>query len=397
MISMVIYIAAFAITAIFLNRAAYYYNIRKGIAQGEECFSHDCDTLSPCVKIYKLRQDDSEINFRKSIDLRVKYFLFFILSLLPLFLISALRYGIGTDYFYTYVPGFELIEKGENFYTEPGFNLLNKFILLFTNDLQWLFVITSFLFVFFFTKTIIRCSVNVTFSVVILYCTMLFFWSMNNVRQAVAAVLIFSSFPHLLKKHTVRFLIYTIIASFFFHITAIGMIFPYIISNIKLINKHWVAALIIAAFALPFIGHIFTEIVRITKYGYFLTDATFTRDKFSFYEVILQLIILVAAGISLRWNFKSRYGWVLFCLQFFAIYIIMLTFFIGSVEMFRRLMYYFQMFQCLLIPYCVRNIRRIINRAYVSLLYIVGVGLYATYLTINHSHEVVPYQWIFGN
>ena len=34
------------------------------------------------------------------------------LSSLPLFLLSALRYGIGTDYFYGYVPIFQTINSG---------------------------------------------------------------------------------------------------------------------------------------------------------------------------------------------------------------------------------------------------------------------------------------------
>ena len=86
----------------------------------------------------------------KKINILSMVFVFF--SVLPLSLISGLRKGIGTDYYFTYYRAFYSILAGDIFYKrEPLFNYLNQFIQLFTTDAQWLFVITSFIFVFFWT------------------------------------------------------------------------------------------------------------------------------------------------------------------------------------------------------------------------------------------------------
>lgn len=71
-----------------------------------------------------------------------------------LFFVSGFRYGVGTDYFYTYFPRFYQIMGGSNGYTEFLFTGLNKFILLFTDEAQWLFIITSFIFVLFMMLSI---------------------------------------------------------------------------------------------------------------------------------------------------------------------------------------------------------------------------------------------------
>ena len=72
--------------------------------------------------------------------------LIFISALGP-FLVSAFRYGIGTDYFYTYIPQFKIIANGGESYYEYGFFMLNKIISYFTYDSQWIIIVTSFLFI----------------------------------------------------------------------------------------------------------------------------------------------------------------------------------------------------------------------------------------------------------
>ncbi len=83
---------------------------------------------------------------------------FELLSAMPLTLIAALRYGVGADYFGTYVRYFNLTLNGirnittDNF--EIGFEILTKIIINFTNYYQWLFIICAIIFSFFIFKTI---------------------------------------------------------------------------------------------------------------------------------------------------------------------------------------------------------------------------------------------------
>ena len=86
-----------------------------------------------CGEFYK-DKNGWGIAFDKT-EVRNRFFLY--LSALPLFLISALRFGIGTDYFYTYYPGFRVIANGGHMHFELLFHWLVKFIAIFTHDPQW--------------------------------------------------------------------------------------------------------------------------------------------------------------------------------------------------------------------------------------------------------------------
>ena len=68
--------------------------------------------------------------FKKKENFKYKkwYILFLILAILPLSLVSSLRWGIGTDYFYTYYPDFYRIIVGFKPYKEMPFIWLNLLI-----------------------------------------------------------------------------------------------------------------------------------------------------------------------------------------------------------------------------------------------------------------------------
>lgn len=109
------------------------------------------------------------------------------ISLLFPLLVSSLRYGLGTDYSYTYIPQFNSIARGDRGYYEIGFYLLNKIVSFFTNDGQWIIVICSILFVGIVYRQIYRESKVYALSILLLYLTFAYFVSLNNVRQSLAS------------------------------------------------------------------------------------------------------------------------------------------------------------------------------------------------------------------
>ena len=124
-----------------------------------------------CGEFYK-DKNGWGIAFDKT-EVRNRFFLY--LSALPLFLISALRFGIGTDYFYTYYPGFRVIANGGHMHFELLFHWLVKFIAIFTHDPQWLFVVTSFLFIFIVYNNIYRISKNIPMALVVFFLSYVYF------------------------------------------------------------------------------------------------------------------------------------------------------------------------------------------------------------------------------
>ena len=72
----------------------------------------------------------------------------FVITFLILFTISGFRYGVGTDYFFTYVPTYKQIYNGTPPSMEPIFKWLNGLCIDFAGSwYQSIFIVTSFIFI----------------------------------------------------------------------------------------------------------------------------------------------------------------------------------------------------------------------------------------------------------
>lgn len=84
--SVAIYIAAFVFTAVFTGLAAHYYNLRKGIRQGEAVIGSSNEMRSD-VSV----NDVPKLAEKERRAALAKYVLFFALALFPLFFLAAVR------------------------------------------------------------------------------------------------------------------------------------------------------------------------------------------------------------------------------------------------------------------------------------------------------------------
>lgn len=73
------------------------------------------------------------------------------LSMMPFLLISSIRYNVGTDY-KVYTKRFTDILLGNRSKdnVEMGYKLIIKILSFFTDNIQWLFVVTAILFIYLF-------------------------------------------------------------------------------------------------------------------------------------------------------------------------------------------------------------------------------------------------------
>lgn len=113
--------------------------------------------------------------------------LLLLLILLPLFLVSAFRNGLGTDY-YAYSDMYNHPVKANS---EPLFKFLFITLprLISTNEITF-FILTSFTVSYFFLKTAFQKNQLILLSVLIFF-TQFYFISFNAVRQFVALSLFF--------------------------------------------------------------------------------------------------------------------------------------------------------------------------------------------------------------
>lgn len=327
---------------------------------------------------------------------KISYKILFVLAILPLSILGAIRYGIGTDYFHIYTPMFYMILNGDGGFTEWGFTYLNKFIQIFTDEAQWLFVVTSFIFVIISLKTILKYSNNILISLVVLFLSGIYFWSFNNIRQTIAASIFLASFPYLVKKDTIKFLIFTFIA-FMFHYSSLIFIFVYIFVNFKFIRKHSNIIFLLLIVLIPLFSYLFMGIISKTKYEYFISNSEYNNGSVGRTLVVLNIFyFLISFVILYKDKNKNKFEWVLLSIQFICMFIGILSIFIKISEMMIRLILSFSFYQVLLIPYLFKKARRKYRYLVIGCTLLLLFIYFFKTIIIGGYYEVIPYKSIFS-
>jgi|GEM_PF-817651 len=156
-----------------------------------------------------------------------------ILSGLMPALVSALRYGVGTDYLHNYLPWFYMIQRGEETSAETGYVWLNRLVGFFTNDAQWVFVVTSFLFVYFVYYSIYKASDNIQLSILLLYISYTYLISLNNIRQSLASAIALIGLINLSKGRNIRAIIFIAVSSLF-HVSMLPLLIIVLLYRIRI-------------------------------------------------------------------------------------------------------------------------------------------------------------------
>ncbi len=368
---MIVYFVAFFLTIAFANLAASHYRAWKAL----------------CVVQKGSVRCENE---------RLKYFAFFLLAVLPFFLVGAVRYDVGTDYFYTYIPNFyKILEGDDSVYSEYGFVLLNKFIQLFTDNAQWLIAVTSLIYAAILVSTIVKHSESITVSLVVLLLSCIYFASLNNVRQAIAVVIVFAAFPHIEKGHFGKFCLY-ILCALLFHFSAIIMFIPYFVINVKHLRRHFIAFCVVMTLMLPLLCKA-TEIALMnTKYAYYF-QSDFNNGRATTVNIIYHLFFfLYACCFCYRERLTNKRAYLFLVMQFFAFWVSACSLFIRISEMIMRTVLFFQIFQLLLIPHCFAMQKTKEQKFVVLGVYVVLYTIYMVYyIILKNYHAVLPYRWVF--
>lgn len=145
---------------------------------------------------------------------RALYLGLVILSLLPYCLTMGLRYGIGTDYFYTYVPAFQLAASG-TFTLEWGYRAIMYLVLLFTENPVGLFMVCAIFIVGLTGTAVWKESAIPWVSILLFVADRHFFISMNVMRQYMALAIVLCAFRFVKEKCLWKYAIVILIASLF--------------------------------------------------------------------------------------------------------------------------------------------------------------------------------------
>lgn len=330
--------------------------------------------------------------------------LFLLFAFSMVFLPSALRYDVGTDYM-AYVNIYEGLSGSSEI--EPGFYFVNWILKSLNADPQWVFAFFSLLFTVMVFKTYNHGVAWLLHFVII---SSLWFLSLNVVRQAVAISFCMLAIIHLMNRRVLGFLLLAMLGSFF-HKSAIFVVATGLLSLLPLrfnIKCYFVPAFFV--FILFFVllwPHVFLNIVEwilmvfsMREYAaYFSSERFFAEREFGtgigvLANVLFASYFILNSKLILRYN---RQYWIVIILSFLFSVSTLLA---GSIIIFDRAAKVFAMAPvlacCILyvLPY-----NRIINRAvvFVFCCFLLSAFFKASFgLSTGFADpKINPYQSVF--
>lgn len=213
------------------------------------------------------------------------------LSFLPLTLIAALRYKVGTDYDYVYIPFFHSINSGGEKFKEVGFNLINQITYLFTDEPYLMFAVVSILTLLFTFAAFYEQSVNVSVSIYIFVVGLFYFNSLNQIRQALAMAIAIYAMKYLWKREPLKYFLFILLATTM-HVSALLYIPLYFAYGIKANVKAHLMLLGCAVVAQPVLKGVIQFVISKTPYAWYL-DSIFGMQGFSIISFAFVLITLL--------------------------------------------------------------------------------------------------------
>ncbi|UZD45486.1 EpsG family protein [Peribacillus frigoritolerans] len=345
--------------------------------------------------IVQFSQSITKTNFKK-----FSSFIFWSALLFP-FLISANRYGIGTDYFeyvalYNELEGYnnilDAIKKGSY---EPGWIILNLIVKMIFDNYKYVFIISSFLTLFFLFKTLYayRDRLYVGIAIFIFMCTM-FNSSFNITRQILAATILLYAIKYIEEKNILKYALLTLLAASFHYSAVIFLPIYWVLVSNK--NNNWnslkkiifSAVTIFIVVTFDFVFGFITSIEIFSKYSSYQLNVGETDFK----NIIIKLPIIIIILINLRIiKLRNRFIYDLITLYFIGIVLSFLGYFNNYIG---RATIYFSMSQILIIPFIIKvQTNKYIKLLYIGLIVLYYIILFTYNIIIQNGHETIPYIW----
>ena len=323
----------------------------------------------------------------------------FVLSGVGFFLVSAIRYDLGTDYVRRYAKDYIKIGNGIDVKNlELGYKLLVRMCLLFSKDYVILFVITSGIIIFLTFYTIYKESPYPILSVLVYFLLGYFFHSLNIMREYIAISVLLFSYPYLIKKNYLVFVICSIIA-FFFHSSSAIMLSAILLCNRNIfdLKRTLIFSLILFIAGRYLWQHVGTYIISYTRFANYTKDTSkFSTGQLRKMDILINLALyLVICYLYKKSADKGRKDNFLLNMQACALLFMISA---SAMSLFFRISFYFSIFNIISLPYFLKKCNLEKNKKIiVSIIIILILTANFTKTNIlNNTDEVVPYKTIFS-
>lgn len=316
-----------------------------------------------------------------------------------LFLISwgiqALRYDVGTDYSGTYTHlYFQILNNYSKIRIDLGFYWIYKFIIFLNLDLQYFFVISSFLINFFVFKSIFENSKHVTLNIFIYFFGTLYFFSMTAIRQSLAMAIFYYSLKYAEKKDIKRYMVLNIIGTLC-HNSAVVFLPMYFILNKEIKFKTRIILVISTFICAPFISIILYKVISLTKYAvYFVATDVEVNGKLNFSSITNIIVFgcyLYRYKVDVKCQNDSRYN-IYMNIHFIGTISSVFLLYIPLVYRFLSL---FKYSEIITVPYLIS----LKGEKKIKVLKLLIISMYIIYfiysILYKNYNDCIPYKTIF--
>jgi hypothetical protein len=330
-------------------------------------------------------------------------------TFLCLWIPSAIRVGIGTDY-YGYVGLLQDMKNGIiDEHIESGFNFINKIIVFLNIDSQWLFVITSFFTLFFLFLSIKRyfCLSILFYNLLLLY-----LYSYNIVRQGLAVTIIMYAITNMMAGHKVKYIVLVLFAALFHKISLVFLPFIFIY-KIQYKTIAWIIfGLLITTFLLLIKSDIIISLFSVipvigeSYMRYFMSDFYGSEMEISTTGLIARLIpgILILLFAPQILNKYPHYGAVVMMVLVYICFVLFWT----KYFLFYRLIQFFLLSLVFMLPPLISSIRKnnllhsLVHYTVCFIIIFVCFISYERYISRESSKtfgskNIIPYTSIFNS
>ena len=320
------------------------------------------------------------------------YILLALLSLLPYCLAMGLRYGIGTDYFYTYVPTFYLASQG-TFTLEWGFRAVMYFVLLFTEDPAWLFLACAFLIVGLMGTAVWKNSAIPWVSILLFAADRHFFISMNVMRQYMALAVALCAIRYVREKCLWKYAIVILIASLFHR--SVLMFLPLgLLMYIPITPFVGCGAIAVLYVLRDQLSRLAYWVISFTPYAHYYQSGGWVY--YWLYEAKFNYLLILTIMTSLFYyrnkddaSYRFLYG-----LQLIALFISFNRHIMIQAD---RISWSLEIFNLFLIPKVISSSDSKLIRWIVGIICVGTCVIFCVYEIFHYRyHEVYPYQSIFS-
>ena len=336
-------------------------------------------------------------------DLRKSKVVLFIV-IISLFVLSSIRYDIGTDY-QTYFTFFELVKpfsfnsifSSQHDYFEPLFQYTSSILKHFFKNPIYHFSFWAFVTLLFFWVGIKRESNHYIMSLFILYCNFYVNYTFNGIRQGIVMAIFIYSIRYIINRDLMKVLFVSLVSSLI-HSTGILILFSYFISFIRFRNRLTLILILTASIITWQTGlgeKIFTFIAL--RFQDFIPNLGWYAKIFlydhNFGQALQRVLLLVPLLYYYPLLSKDSKFSKLFSIYFFGVIIYFMFGFFGL--FIARINMFFRILEIILIPILYQRIQNKNQKIIVQVFIMIWCFVILSWVYSKEAYY--PFKTIFGS